>query len=387
MNLRFKKLNFNTIRPKISLNSPQYSFLCTMIALFLWFALSITFSFLCSVWEAVLLSITPNYVRTELSKGSKLGHTLEEFKEDIDKPLSGILTLNTIAHTVGAIGVGAQASALFADSNGLNLGFMQLNMESIIAIVMTLAILILSEIIPKTWGANNWRSLAPFTISSLRTLIWLLTPLIWLTSQITKRMKKDKSKSVLTRADFISQINVGTSAGAIAEDESAIITNVLALDKLKVQDIMTPRVVMHLKDESLTLKEYYDSAKGLRFSRIPVYQEREDNISGTVLKNDILKSIIDGEEQKTLSSLKRKTTLIGESKSLRALFQIFTAESEHIAVVTDQYGSVTGVVTMEDLVETILGLEIVDETDGVEDMQALAKKIRAERAKKLGLEA
>jgi len=134
------------------------------------------------------------------------------------------------------------------------------------------------------------------------------------------------------------------------------------------------------------LKEYYDSAKGLRFSRIPVYQEREDNISGTVLKNDILKSIIDGEEQKTLSSLKRKTTLIGESKSLRALFQIFTAESEHIAVVTDQYGSVTGVVTMEDLVETILGLEIVDETDGVEDMQALAKKIRAERAKKLGLE-
>lgn len=358
-----------------------------MIALFLWFALSITFSFLCSVWEAVLLSITPSYVRTEVSKGSKLGHTLEKFKEDIDKPLSGILTLNTIAHTVGAIGVGAQASALFSDNNGLNLGFMQLNMESIIAIVMTLAILILSEIIPKTWGANNWKSLAPFTVSSLRTLIWLLTPLIWVTSQITKRMKKDKSKSVLTRADFISQINVGTSAGAIAQDESTIITNVLGLDKLKVQDIMTPRVVMHHKDEALTLNEYYESAKDLSFSRIPVYQEKGDNITGVVLKNDILKSIISGKGEQSLSSIKRKITLVNETKTLRELFQKLTEAREQIAIVTDQYGSITGVVTMEDLVETILGLEIVDETDGVVDMQALAKKIRAERAKKLGLEA
>jgi len=357
-----------------------------MILLFFYAAISIVFSFLCSIWEAVLLSITPSFVNAEVSKGSSLGRTLEKFKEDIDKPLSAILTLNTIAHTVGAILVGAQAGEIYKESPGIDLGFMNLTMESIVAVVMTLLILILSEIIPKTIGANNWRSLAPFTVKSLSFVGWLLTPIIWMTSLITKRMKKDKSKSVLTRADFLAQINVGASAGAINEDESNIISNVLGLDTVKVQDIMTPRVVMHAADGSKTLQSYYDSADQMRFSRIPIFEGKGDNMTGIVLKDEILTSIIEGKAEAPLSTIARPITFVRESSNLRELFNHMTAAKTQIAVVNDQYGSITGVVTMEDLVETILGLEIVDESDGVADMQALAKKIRAERAKKLGLE-
>lgn len=356
-----------------------------MITLLIWFSVSIVFSFLCSVWEAVLLSITPSYVRAEVSKGSSLGTTLEEFKQDIDKPLSGILTLNTIAHTVGAIGVGAEAGKVFGDNQGIDLGFMVLTMESIIAIVMTLAILILSEIIPKTWGANNWKSLAPFTVKSISLLVWVLSPLIWVTSQITKRMKKDKNKSVLTRADFVAQINVGQESGAIAQDESNIINNLLRLEQIKVEDVMTPRVVMHSINENQSLQQYFDSNKEMRFTRIPVYQDKEDNIVGEVLKYDILRNIIDGNAENSLSSIKRPTLIVKENDNLKVFFESLTESNSHMAVVLDKHGSVTGIVTMEDLVETILGMEIVDETDVVEDMQVLARKIRAERSKKLNL--
>ncbi len=355
-----------------------------MITLILFFSLSIVFSFLCSIWEAVLLSITPSFVNSELAKGSAIGKTLEQFKEDIDKPLSGILTLNTIAHTVGAIGVGAQAGQVFGDGGGFDLGPLHLSAGSIVAVLMTLAILILSEIIPKTLGANNWKSLAPFTVNSLSILLKILAPFIWMSSLITKRMKKDKSKSVLSRADFLAHIDVGTSSGAIDEGESKIISNLLKLETIKVEDIMTPRVVLHSVDENMTLQDYFDGHPKMRFSRIPIYDTKEDNITGVVLKYDVLRCIINKEGDNTLGSIKRPVKIIAESKNLRFLYDLLTEANRHIAVVVDNYGSVTGLVTMEDLIETILGLEIVDETDGVADMQALARKIRAQRAKKHG---
>lgn len=356
-----------------------------MILLLLFFILSLVFSFLCSIWEAVLLSITPSFVRSEVEKGTSLGATLQKFKDDIDKPLSGILTLNTIAHTVGAIGVGAQAGQVFGSDSGIDLGPIHLSGESLIAVFMTLAILILSEIIPKTLGANNWRALAPFTVTSLSMLQTILAPFIWLSSLITKKMKKDKSKGVLTRADFMAQLNVGASSGALEQAESDIISNLLRLEHIKVENIMTPRVVMHQINEQTTLDDYYQNNDNLRFSRIPVYSGKGDNISGVVLKYDILKSIIDGKGAATLSSIKRQVKLVSETTDLRTLFDMLTEANEHLAVVADSYGSITGIVTMEDLMETILGLEIVDETDGVTDMQALARKIRSERDKKLGL--
>ena len=344
--------------------------------------ISIVFSFLCSIWEAVLLSITPSFVNTELQKGSSLGKSLNAFKEDIDKPLSAILTLNTIAHTVGAIGVGAIGASLYAGREPIG-GF--LTYESLIAILMTLAILYFSEIIPKTIGANNWKSLTPFTVKSLSILSKILFPLIWVSQLITKSFKKDKKKSVLTRTDFLALADVGKSSGALEESESSIITNLLGMDTLKVTDVMTPRTVIQAIDEDTTLQEYYDKYQPLRFSRIPVFKETGDNITGFVLKDDILNNMIKGETKSPMAEIKREVKAINQDKSLKELFTFLTNENTHLAMVHDNYGSITGLVTMEDMLETILGLEIVDESDNVEDMQALARKRWEERAKKLGI--
>ena len=350
--------------------------------LLLWALFSIAFSFLCSIWEAVLLSITPTFVNTELNKGSAIGKSLEKFKEDIDRPLSAILTLNTIAHTAGAIGVGAVASKIYADSEPI---FNIISYETLVAIIMTLAILYFSEIIPKTIGANNWKRLAPFTVRSLRFLLWLLTPLIWVSQLITKSFKKDKGKGVLTRTDFLALADVGKTSGALEEKESSIITNLLGMDTLKVKDIMTPRTVMQLVDEDISLQEYYDNHQPMRFSRIPVYDKSPDSISGLVLKDDILNNMLQGKKDEPLKTIKREIKLISQEKSLKEFLVYLTEENAHIAIAHDTYGSITGLVTMEDMVETLLGLEIIDESDNVADMQALARKRWEERAKKLGI--
>ena len=350
-----------------------------MELLILFFVLSIVFSFLCSVWEAVLLSITPSYVGARVQEGSKLGKKLKEFKEDIDRPLSAILTLNTIAHTVGAIGVGAQATKVFPGEAALPLG---LTWESIIAGVMTLAILVLSEIIPKTIGANNWKKLAPFTINSLSMLQKVLYPFVWLSQLITKSLKKDKEASVLSRADFMAMANVGMESGAIERSEKEIIHNILGLEQLTIKDVMTPRIVMKSLNEKMTLNEFYKDARAQQFSRIPVYHNSTDNITGIVLKGDILSNIIEKNGNKPLSSVKRPVKMLNQEQTLTELFKVLTDDAEHIAIATDDYGSVTGVVTMEDLFETIIGMEIVDEYDSVEDLQQLARKLWEDRQAK-----
>ncbi len=353
-----------------------------MTLLLIYAAISICFSFLCSIWEAVLLSITPSFVNTELQKGSDLGKSLDTFKQDIDRPLSAILTLNTIAHTLGAIGVGAAATTVFADQEPVG-GF--LSWDMIVAVVMTLLILFLSEIIPKTIGANNWKSLAPFTVKSLSFLLKVLAPLIWVSQLITKSFKKEKGKGVLTRTDFLALANVGMTSGALEASESSIISNLLGMDTLKVQDVMTPRTVMQMKDENMTMQSYYDTHKPMRFSRIPIFSGKPDSITGMVLKDDILTNMVEGNNEKTLLSIKRDVKMIHQDKTLKELFNFLTDDDTHLAIVHDNYGSVTGVVTMEDMLETILGMEIVDESDKVADLQQLARKSWEERAKKLGI--
>ena len=350
------------------------------------FLLSIIFSFLCSVWEAVLLSITPSYINVEKQKGSQLGRDLESFKEDIDRPLSAILTLNTIAHTVGAIGVGAEAGKLFSSSEALmKVGNFELHAESIVATVMTLAILILSEIIPKTLGANNWRGWAPFTIRSIKSLITILWPLIWISQLITKRLKKDKEKAVLSRVDFLAMTQAGEDSGTLAENESAIIKNLLRFEKISVKSIMTPRTVAILEDEDATIQEFYDKYEPLRVSRIPVYQDSVDAITGLVLKDEILDNVIKGNGEWPLAKIKKPVTATHPETRLPELFYDLTKKRSHLAVVMDEFGALVGIVTMEDIFETLLGLEIVDELDDVTDLQELARKQWEERAKKLGL--
>lgn len=355
-----------------------------MELLIFFFVLSILFSFLCSIWEAVLLSITPSYVQRKLQEGSPVGKALDEYKEDIDRPLSAILTLNTIAHTVGAIGVGAQATVAFPNET-FPIGTMNIHIEPVIASLMTLAILILSEIIPKTIGANNWRGLAPFTVRSLRILLIILTPFVWISQFITKRFKKDKSKSVLSRADFAAMAQAGAELGTLDAKEFTIIQNLLHLEQMTARDIMTPRTVMVMADQSSTVKAYYEDHKPHRYSRIPIYGDNSDNITGIVLMDDVLAQLADDKDDTKLEELKRQVLAVQDDKNLFDLFESLTRARSHLAVVMDNYGSLAGLLTLEDIIETLFGLEIMDESDRVPNLQVQAKRIWEERAKDLKL--
>lgn len=350
----------------------------------IYFAGSIIFSFLCSIWEAVLLSITPAYANTKMQEGSQLGKDLNDYKKDIDRPLSAILTLNTIAHTVGAIMVGVQAGKVFGTTS-LNFLGISISGETIVAALMTFFILILSEIIPKTIGANKWRSLTPFTIKSIKFILFILAPLVWLSQLITKGFKADPHKSVLSRADFTAMAMAGAEDGTIEKSESRIITNLMKLKELTVHDIMTPRTVITTADESLTCRAFYDANDPIRFSRIPVYKDNQDGISGMVLKDDLLKELAEDRDSTTLGGIKREITIVDDKWHLQKLFDKMIVDKVHIAAVNDSYGSLVGLVTMEDLLETILGLEIMDESDNVEDLQILARAKARERAEAIKL--
>jgi len=355
-----------------------------MILLAAFFCLSILFSFLCSIWEAVILSVTPSHLRKLEKEGASYSATLNEFKEEIDKPLSAILSLNTIAHTVGAIGVGAQAGQVFG-SNSIGIFGLSLSYESIIASLMTLAILILSEIIPKTIGANNWKELLPFTIKSIKIVMFITFPLVWISQFITKRLKKEKVKSVFSRSDFKVMAEMGKDSGAIDKKESMIISNLLNLKEVRARDIMTPKNVIVAKNQELSIEEFCAIRENLNFSRIPIYETAIDTPTGFVLKDDILVELIDGNSNKKLKDVARKLIAVKEDFPLPKLFDNIIEKKNHIALVVDEFGAVVGLVTLEDVLETLLGFEILDEKDQIGDLRLQARDKWKERAKKLGL--
>jgi len=348
-----------------------------LILLAVFFTISIVFSFLCSIWEAVLLSIPPSYVEQKRQEGGSIGVKLKEFKDNIDRPLAAILTLNTIAHTAGAIGVGSSATKLWA-GNELVTGI-------IVPILMTMAILILSELIPKTLGANSWKGLTNFTVRSLDIIIKLLFPLVWLGQWITKLLKKDKNKSVLSRADFQAMTDLGHREGVFDKSESKIIRNLLRFNSIIVKNVMTPRTVMVAADESLTIKDFYDEYNPLRFSRVPIYKDSKDNVTGFVLRSELLAKLVNDENDLLLKELMRPLMIVNESMAVPDLFNEMIEKREHIALVVGEFGGVNGIVSMEDLIETLLGLEIIDEMDNADDMQMLARKNWEKRAKELGI--
>ncbi len=339
---------------------------------------AILFSFLCSLWESVLLSITPSYAHELEQKGSGIGKRLHTFKDNIDIPLAAILTLNTIAHTVGAIGVGEQAVKIWAETNPLLTGI-------VVPVTMTLAILILSEIIPKTIGANYWQRFTPFTVISLTFLIKILYPVIWVIELITKGLRKDKSEPVLTRSQFMTMAQVGEKEGVLDEQESEMIRNLLHFREVRVRAVMTPRTVVRMAPEQMTGQEFIDKYPDGRFSRIPIYENDDhDAITGYVLKDDLLHRLSHGEDP-LMKELKREILVVLENYRITELFEQFLEKREHIALIVDEFGGMLGVVTMEDVIETMLGLEIVDEKDRSEDMQELARRTWRRRARRLGL--
>ncbi len=347
--------------------------------LIFFFTLSIVFSFLCSMWEAVLLSVTPAYAQIRIQRGEALGRRLKEFKDNVDRPLAAILTLNTIAHTVGAIGVGEQASKIWSETNPMIT-------RLVVPALMTLAVLVLSEIIPKTIGANFWRELVPFTVTSLTFLMAVLAPLVWMSQLITKTLKRDKRKSVLSRSDFLAMAEIGAREGVFEQTESHIIRNLLRFDTVRARDVMTPRTVVKAASEDTSIEEFHAANPALPFSRIPTYRgDSKDEITGFVLKTDIHAKMLQGEGSESLSGIRRDIMITTESFSVPDLFNRFLEEREHIALVLDDYGGMAGIVTMEDILETLLGLEIVDELDHEEDMQVLARRNWEKRARALGL--
>lgn len=356
--------------------------------------LSIFFSFLCSILEAVLLSITPTFINVKKKEGRAYAEGLEALKKDVDKPLIAILTLNTIAHTVGAILVGVQAKVTYTELYGsqehtlLGISFTEDLMVGVVSTVMTILILVASEIIPKTIGATYWQQLANFTTKALNVMVWFLkwTGLLWILQLFTRLIgKKGIHGSVLSREEFTAMADIAHEEGVFQESESKVIKNLLKFDEVFVKDIMTPRTVMKIAPESMTVKEFFKNNPKLRFSRIPVYGEREDIITGYVLKDNVLEEIIEEKGDIALSDIKRDILITRRDTSIPQLFETLIAKREHLALVVDEFGSVSGLVTMEDVIETLLGLEIMDESDNVEDLQQLARKRWEDRAKRTGI--
>lgn len=355
-----------------------------MFTLFFYATIAIFFSFLCSVLEAVLLSVTPSYVEVQLENGSAVGKTLKSFKDNIDRPLAGILTLNTIAHTVGAILVGMQSGKLFG-SIQVSFGFFSLHVETIIAGLMTLAILILSEIIPKTLGANYWKQLTPISVRILVIILWVLSPFVWMSQFITKHLKKEKDRSIYSRSDFYYMAQIGSKQGVFFESESKIIENLMQFDKVYVREIMTPRMVIEASPYNITINDFFNNNRNLNFSRIPVFDETIDNVKGYVLKNQCLTKIIDGQGELELKEICREMLTVHEFMPIPKVLKKLMTEREQIALVIDEFGGVEGIVTVEDIIETLLGTEILDEYDNIEDMQEFARKNWEARAKHLGI--
>lgn len=352
-----------------------------MGTLLFFFIISIVFSFLCSIWEAVLLSVTPSHVSRVQTEKPAIGHLLQRLKEDIDRPLSAILTLNTIAHTVGAIGVGVEAGKLFG-THQINFYVFELTYESIIAGAMTLAILVLSEIIPKTIGATYWKQLTTFTVNSLRILVFVLAPFIWISKWITRLIKRDGTSSVFSRADVAAMADAGLKSGAIDKEEKSIILNLLRLENLKVKAIMTPRSVLFCLDEDRNLGDVFVEHNPFQFSRIPVFSETPDNITGMVLKDVILENLAADRHARKISEIRREIIFVQDNWSVAKLLDTLIQERQHLSIVADEFGTIVGLVTMEDVIETLFGLEIVDESDKVEDLQKLARARWTKRPKR-----
>ena len=353
-----------------------------MTLLLIFAAFSIFISFLCSILEAVLLSVTSTFVGIKKKENEAYATQLELLKKDVDKPLIAILTLNTVAHTVGAILVGVQAENL-----PYKVDLFGVNIVGIVSTIMTVLILIVSEIIPKTIGATYWVKLAKFSTQTLTLLIFVFkwTGVLWVLQLFTKLFGKSGHTSVLSREDFTAMTDIAEQEGVFLESESNVIKNLLNFKEVQVKDIMTPRSVLKSSNELQTIQEFFDENQTLRFSRIPLYENAHDNITGYFLKDQLLEAIIKGNGNKQLKDIKRPILVTRRTLPIPNLFEKLIDQREQIALVVDEYGSVSGLVSQEDLIETLLGLEIMDESDEIEDLQSLARKSWERRAKRLGI--
>ncbi len=328
----------------------------------LYFLGALSLSFLCSVLEAVLLSTPMSYISMRENQGSKTATLMKQYKNNVDRPVGAILSLNTIAHTIGSAGVGAESIKIFGEQY-----------FGLISAILTLLILVLSEIIPKTIGASYWRSLALPSTRIIRVLILITYPLVLLSELITKVFTPRGNQASMSREEVSAMVDVGTTEGIFRESESKLIKSCIALSGVKARQIMTPSVVVESACQDLTVKDF-QAKQSWSFSRIPVYAGDKDYITGYVLKDAVLKLLSEDQFHVKLSDLKRPILTFREEESVFQIWEKMLEKREHISVIIDEYGGLRGLVTMEDIIETMTGVEIVDEDDVAVDMQALAKE-------------
>lgn len=334
-----------------------------MSALIFYLILALFVSFICSLTESVLLSTPQSYLIT-IKEKEKWANSFLKFKSHIDKPLSAILSLNTVAHTIGAAGVGAEATKLYGDAS---LG--------IVSAILTILILVITEIIPKTMGARYWKNLAKLTLKIINVMLFITYPLVIFSTKITKLISENKKENITSREEIAALAEIGADQGIFSESENKIIQNILNLQKIKVTQIMTPRVVVTSIEENITLKDFKNDKKYLNFSRIPTYSKEQEKITGYILLQDILEKLSDQKNNNLLiKEFKRKVLTIPSSITLYNLWDNMLKQKEHISIIVDEYGGLSGIVTMEDIIETLIGLEITDENDTIIDMRKFAKK-------------
>ena len=331
-----------------------------LIILFLLGALSL--SFLCSILEAVLLSTPMSYISMKESQGSKTASLMKQYKVNVDRPVGAILSLNTIAHTIGSAGVGAESIKVFGDEY-----------FGLISAILTLLIIEFSEIIPKTIGASYWRSLAMPSTKIIHVLIFITYPLVLLSELITKVFTPKNHQASVSREEVSAMVDVGTTEGIFRESESKIIKSCIRLIGVKAREIMTPSVVVETANVNLTIKEFYEQ-QAWNFSRIPVYDNSKDYVIGYVLKDVVLKELSEDKFETKLSDLVRPILSFNEDDSVYQIWEKMLEKREHISIILDEYGCLRGVVSMEDVIETMTGVEIVDEYDVAVDMRAFAKE-------------
>jgi len=341
-----------------------------LVMLIVYTCVALGFSFVCSVAEAVVLSLSPSYIARLEKDGNSSAALLKKIKDNIGQSLAAILTLNTIAHTVGAGGAGAEAAAYFGNQY-----------VGVAMVVLTLLILFLSEIIPKTVGALYWRGLAPWTARFVQWLIWLLLPLIWISERITKFLTGGKKLHAFSREEFAALADVGAAGGHLDEKESRILRNLFRFPKLRVCDIMTPRTVVFALQQDETVHQVLQQHPEMNFTRIPIYGVNRDEITGFVLKTDILLNDNQHDGKAKLRDLKREIRSVPEDMSLSQLLEVMLDGRAHVLLVVDGYGGMDGLVTLEDVVETLIGFEIVDEADKIDDMRILARQKWEDRMK------
>ena len=324
--------------------------------------------------EAVILSVTPSHIEVLEQKSPKTGMILRNLKSNIDRPLSAILSLNTIAHTVGAAGVGAQSLVVFGNSY-----------VAVTSAILTFLILVLSEIIPKTLGAYYWRYLVVPAARILPVLIWCLYPLVILSQKLASWLAPHEPRPPISREELQAMTSLASRDGMVTAHESRILKNLMSVGKLMVKDIMTPRTVMFTLPLDMAVGEVMEKYPDIRFSRIPLSGDGRDDILSFVLRNDIVMEASLGHSDTKLCSISRDALMVPEIITVLSLFEQLLDHRTYIAFLVSEYGSIEGMVTMEDVVETLLGIEIIDETDVTVDMQAMARQQWKKRARSLGI--